>query len=249
MSSSRNWESVAHLHSPGRRSGMTARTLVWAAGRSWRWCTSSEERFLASARRVGSSAQMGITTTTEDIRTWTRTSRTCVSGVRRSNRKQITRMSLQYSTSSSGVNFREEFGVTSLVLFGPTAERDEDEDEDEDIISPKQQAQVVDVALMSAHSLIVTHEWQTKSTSLQLLREVTDFPTSAAIWSVTRLRAAQWLSSLLKPPECMWKDFISATQMRKLLLHSFSVEALKAAMLWLTALRSLLANIQSNCWL
>lgn len=113
----------AHLHSPGRRSGMTARTLAWAAGRSWRWCTSSEERFLASARRAGSSAQIGIATTTADITTWTRTSRTCVSGVRRSNRKQITRMSLQYSTSSSGVNFREEFGVTSLVLFGPTADK------------------------------------------------------------------------------------------------------------------------------
>lgn len=82
-------------------------------------------------------------------------------------------MSLQYSTSSSGVNFREEFGVTSLVLFGPTAERDGDED----IMTPKQQGQVVAVVLMSADSLIVIHERQNKSRSLQLLREVTDRPT------------------------------------------------------------------------
>lgn len=81
---------------------------------------------------------------TENIRRWTRTSRTCVSGVRRSNRKQITRISLQYSTSSSGVNLREEFGVTSLVLFGPTAERDEHEY----IITPNHQGQVSAVVLM-----------------------------------------------------------------------------------------------------
>lgn len=123
--------SVAHLHSPKLHSGKTTQTLVWVAGRSLRWCKSSEEKFWASVPHIRSSAQTGFTITTdnrtENIRTWTCTSRTCVSGVRRSNRKQITRMSLQYSTSSSGVNFREEFGVTSLVLFGPTAQRDENE--------------------------------------------------------------------------------------------------------------------------
>lgn len=48
------------------------------------------------------------------------TSTAWVSGVSLSNRKQRTRKSRQYNTSSSGVNFREQVGVTSLVRDGPT---------------------------------------------------------------------------------------------------------------------------------
>lgn len=144
VSSYREWKRLTHLHSPGQRSGKIARTLVWEAGRSWRWCKSSEE-----GTKKNHSEPINVTKVirfqhrcpaerdhphgSESLREqkwqqsrslgWTHTSRTCVSGVRRSNRKQITRMSLQYSTSSSGVNFSEEFGVTSLVLFGPTAKK------------------------------------------------------------------------------------------------------------------------------
>lgn len=54
---------VAHLHSPKPHSGRTTQTLVWAAGRSLRWCKSSEEKIWASVPHIGSSAQLGFTTT------------------------------------------------------------------------------------------------------------------------------------------------------------------------------------------
>lgn len=43
VSSYRGWKRLTHQHSPGQRSGKITRTLVWEAGRSWRWCKSSEE--------------------------------------------------------------------------------------------------------------------------------------------------------------------------------------------------------------